>query len=98
VFTLTIADKLAHAVTEYDRKEEEKHRANPKRRYHNPYALGQYLQAVTNAVADIEQGVPLRKAITGHFTGRLLDRCLVAVGEPKSTNDEQRGSLADFGY
>lgn len=95
---LTVADTLAHAVTEYDRKEETKHQKNPKRRYHNPYALGQYLQAVTRAVDDIEQGVPLRKAIVGHFTGRLLDRCLIAVGESKSTDREQRGSLADFGY
>jgi hypothetical protein len=75
--------KLAHAVTEYDRKQFGK-------RGYNPYALGQYLQAVANVDEDLAAGMDLRKAIVSNFNGRLLDRCLKAVGLETSTIEEQR--------
>lgn len=89
---LSLHDKLLHAVTEYDRKQSTK-------RGHNMYALSHYLGALNQRVLPmIEQGVPVRQAILKGFCGRLADVCLRAVGEPKSTDAEQRGSLADYGY
>lgn len=37
---------LIHAVTSYDRRQQELSERNP-RRYYNPYALAQYLEAET---------------------------------------------------
>jgi hypothetical protein len=89
---MTTHDILSHAVTEYDRKQSTK-------RGYNIYALPQYLGAINERVIPaIESGMSVREAIRKGFCGRLLDVCLKAVGEPKSTDAEQRGSLADFGY
>lgn len=75
--------KLAHAVTDYDRKQEGK-------RGYNRYALSQYLRAVHETVADIDLGKAPRRALVDHFSGRLLDATLKAAGLPSSTRDEQR--------
>ncbi len=75
--------KITHAVTEYDR------RASTRKGY-NMYALSIYLGACQETAADYDSGVPLRRALVSHFTGRLLDAVLKAVGEPKSTDAEQR--------
>ena len=89
---LSLHDKLLHTITEYDRKQSTK-------RGYNMYALSHYLGALNQRVLPmIEQGVPVRQAILKGFCGRLADVCLRAVGEPKSTDAEQRGSLADYGY
>jgi hypothetical protein len=82
--------KLVHAVTEYDRKQST-------RRGYNVYALAQYLAAIERAEEMIEQGASLRFALAANFCGRLLDVVLKSVGETKSVDQEQRGSLADFG-
>jgi hypothetical protein len=85
-------DKLLHAVTEYDRKQSTK-------KGYNMYALSHYCGAINQRVIPaINQGVPIRKAILMGFCGRLADVCLRAVGEPKTTDAEQRGSLSDYGY
>jgi len=76
--------KLRSAVTAYDKRQS-------KRRGYNIYALPQYLARVSEVIADIEAGAPVRKAITAGFTGRLLDACLKAAGEAISTDAEQRG-------
>jgi hypothetical protein len=87
-----IADKLLHAVTAYDEKQSTK-------KGYNMYALSQYIGAINERVIPaLESGTPLRQAILKGFCGRLLDVCLKAVGEPKSTDAEQRGSLSDYGY
>jgi hypothetical protein len=95
--TIDVESKIRHALIEYDRKELQKSIRNP-RAYHNPNALGLYMQALHAMSEDLTKGRDVRDAIVGHFTGRLLDRCLVACGLPKSTDREQRGSLSDFGY
>jgi hypothetical protein len=86
---MNLNDKLAHALTEYDRKEEEKARKS-KHGYHNIYALGHYMNALHDVDADIASGTPVRQALLKAYTGRLLDKVLKAAGEPKSTNEEQR--------
>lgn len=101
-----IGFKLVNAVTEYDRKEEQRAmnaRAKGKPGYHNMWALPQYIAAINNALTyatprgelgpDGEPGcgMTLRAALCKAFNGRLLDACLKAVGEATSTRDEQRG-------
>lgn len=73
--------KLIHAVTAYDRKQEG-------RRGYNRYALAQYLDRVEDAS---KHGGTLRQALVANFNDRLLDVCLKAVGEPKATYEELRG-------
>jgi hypothetical protein len=76
--------KLTHAVTDFDRKQQAK-------RGYNIFALSQYLGAVSRIEEEIQAGRPIRDAIVSNLNGRLLDRCLKAVGEPTSTIQEQRG-------
>ena len=87
----TIHYKLLHAVTDYDRKQS----TEPG---YNVYALSLYLGAIDRAERRIEEGQSLRQALVASFTGRLLTVVLKAVGEPKATDTEQRGNLADCGF
>ena len=73
---------LIHAVTEYDRKQE-------KRPHHNSYALPQYFTAIDEAMELIKKGHGIRRALTTVFCGALLDITLKAIGETKSTHQEQ---------
>lgn len=61
---------LVHAVTRYDRKQEERSQKNPKH-YYNHYALGHYLGAVDRAHEDIKKGHSVATAINNHFNGAL---------------------------
>ena len=96
---MTLHDRLVSVLTEYDRKEEEKAaKAKPGRGYFNKYALGHYMDALYEVDVEIARGVPVRKALTGHFTGRLVDKLLKVAGEGKSTDVElriTRGNPAD---
>src|SRR5579864_33188 len=47
---------LVHTATEHDRKESTK-------KYHNPYALPHYFQAIKSAEEEVKGGKPLRKAL-----------------------------------
>jgi alkyl hydroperoxide reductase subunit AhpC len=80
---LNTRQKLVHAVTEHDRK------AAKGKRY-NMWALPQYLRAIDEAMFLIDDGLSVRAALCQHFSGRLLDAVLKAVGETKSTDAEQR--------
>ena len=75
---------LLHALTDYDRKQA----AKPG--MHNPYALPQYMRRLTEVQELVDGGATWRNALTRGFSGRLLDVCLRAIGEPKSTAEEQR--------
>lgn len=81
--TARLSFKLTHAVTDYDRKQST-------RKGYNAYALSHYLGACQEAMTRIEAGIPIRQALCHHFCGLLLDKVLKAVGEPKSTDSEQR--------
>ena len=81
--------KLVHAVTEYDRQQEARDIKAGRRV--NIYALGIMLGAVNNVIEDINAGKTPRAAILANFNGRLCDRCLTAIGEPKFTMEEMRG-------
>jgi len=70
---------LIHAVTEYDRKQSAK-------RGWNPYALTQYRARIEEVD---QEPAPAYAA----FTGRMLDVCLKAVGQAKSTDNEQMGEI-----
>ncbi len=76
---------LAHAVTEYDRKQAGK-------RGYNHYALAHYLGAVQTICAEltVDPDRLTRDVIIDHFNGRLLDVCLRACGFNTSTRQEQQ--------
>jgi hypothetical protein len=75
---------MIHAVTEYDRKQE------AKKVGYNPYALPQYLGAVSRAADAIAAGENPRAAILSCFSGRLATAVLKSVGEPAITREEAR--------
>ena len=75
---------LVSALIAYDAREARK-------ASYNPYALPQYLLALSNAEALVRGGYTLRRALCQCFLGRLADRLLVSVGEPKMSPDELRG-------
>ncbi len=73
---------LAHALTRYDR-EQEAWAKRGKRRYHNPYALGIYLQRAEEVTAEVTQGTNLGDALREAFERELLEqvtRYLVGLG------------------
>lgn len=76
--------KITHALTVYDEKESRK-------KYHNINALSLYFASLQDTVEPaLAKGATLRQALCRGFCGRLLDVVLKAVGEPKSTDAEQR--------
>lgn len=89
---MTLEHKLLHAVTEYDRKQSAK-------QGYNPYALSHYLGAINERILPaIAEGKSTRQAILGAMCGQLANICLKVAGEPRMTDAEKRGSLADYGY
>lgn len=78
---------LLNALTEYDCQQSTK-------KGYNPYALGQYLQALQNVGRYLEAGFPLRDAIVTCFLGRLCDKLLKAASLPLLTRDEAKYGLA----
>lgn len=81
--TMNTKDKLISALTEYDRKAS-------RRAGYNHYALAQYLERADAIMADIEAGADMRAAILAGFRGELVDCCLMAVGLPASTREENQ--------
>lgn len=63
---------LEHAVTRYDRQQEN----NARNRSYNPNALGIYLRRVDDIIADVEAGMEWKEAVTRGFTDRLRDYVL----------------------
>lgn len=83
---------LNHAVTAFDRKQEERAAKNPRAHY-NVYALPQYLARVVDVCADIERGATAEAAICAGFTpGPLRNACLKAIGA-RASNAESHGSF-----
>ena len=80
LFGGTIHSALVHAATDYDRRQGARA---------NPYALGQYLIKIDEVVADIAKGATPRTALLAAFNDRLLDKLLIAIGEPKFTRNEK---------
>lgn len=78
--------KLLHVLVAYDKRQ-------TKKPSYNRYALSHYCNALAYVMRCIEAGHSVRAALTDAFTGRLLDLCLKAVGEAKSTDQEQRGNI-----
>lgn len=90
----TIKTALDHAVTAFDRKQQEraaKPQSWPPRHSYNPHALPNYLGRVADIVADIEAGATPEAAIIAGFTpGALRNACLKAIGATAS-NAEAHG-------
>jgi hypothetical protein len=78
-----IGRKLAHVVTEHDRKQSTK-------RGYNVHALGIMLDAVHNIERELAIGYALRSCILNNVCGRLANQMLHAVGEPKQDDSELR--------
>ena len=78
--------KIVHALTAYDRRQ-------AGHKGYNPYALGQYFQAVERTFEDegVKAGEGLRGSILRNFCGKVADVCLKAVGESPATVEELRG-------
>ncbi len=74
---------LSHAVTRYDR-ENQAWATKGKRRYHNPYALGIYLQRVEECNGMMAQGMPREEALRECFEGALLAYILKFIAEKES--------------
>jgi hypothetical protein len=84
LFGGNIRSALVHAATEHDRKQAGK-------RGYNHYALAQYLRRIDEVCEDIEANrISVRVALINGFCDRLLDKLLVAVGEPKASATERR--------
>lgn len=79
-----VISKLKRAATEYDSKQARK-------KFYNPYALGQYFERIDEIGNDIRGGASIRSAIVAGFSGPLLNAMLRSVGEPKATDDDNRG-------
>ncbi len=58
---------------------------------YNPYAMSHYMGALGNIKDMVKSGSTLRAACCACLCGRLLDVVLKSLGEPISTNAEQRG-------
>jgi hypothetical protein len=84
LFGGTIRSALVHAATEHDRTQST-------RRGYNHYALAQYLRRIDEVCEDIDAGMTPRQALLDGFCDRLLDKLLVAIGEPKFTKEERLG-------
>ena len=89
LFGGTVGSALRHALTAYDRKQEEAARTNRKR-HHNPYALAHYLNRVADIEADIAAGATPRAAILAAFTAPLTNIALRAVGEANEIAGERQ--------
>jgi len=71
--------RLTIAVTAYDRAIWLRHCHNS-RGYHNPFALGLYLEAVARTVDSLAyEGVTLGQALAENFTGHMLKYLLRKV-------------------
>lgn len=73
---------LQHAVTRYDRKQENK-------RGYNRYALAIYLGRVDEVFNRMAEGSNLRDAICRTYNDRLVDHVLKAVHEQPMTKEER---------
>lgn len=74
---------LAHAVTEYDRRQQN-------RRGYNPYALAHYCGAVQRIEEEIGNGAEVRAAVVANLTGRLASFVLRTIGHAPLTDAEAR--------
>ncbi len=81
-----IRAKLLHVLVAYDKRQS-------KKPSYNRYALSHYCDALAHTMELAAKGHSIRESLCDAFTGRLLDLCLKAVGEPKSTDTEQRGNI-----
>ncbi len=82
---------MSHAVTRYDRKQEEK--ANKKGGYYNHYALGHYLKAVDNIHADISKGMSHADAINNNTLGALARALHKALKTGDTDRDTKKKAL-----
>ena len=87
----TLRAKLVFALSEYDRKQSEAAKRNP-RRHHNPYAIGIYLTRLAEVEADIDRGADPAKAICAGFEGPLLSSILRTTGLSRARFWEVRDS------
>lgn len=89
LFGGTIHSALVHAATQYDIRQ-------ARGKYHNPYALAQYLMRIDDIDKDIAAGAKPRAALLAAFSDRLLDAMLKAIGEPPFTLDEKRSGRVTY--
>ena len=75
-------DALVSALIAYDRKEEARDK------FHNRYALAQYLTRADDIKADIAAGADPYDAIRVAFSGRLLSAALRPFGWKQKPDDK----------
>jgi len=79
-----IHDTIRHVLVEHDRAESRK-------AHHNIYALGLYMEALQSASRFIDGGADVREVLIGHFSGRILAKCLKALRLAPATDREENG-------
>lgn len=82
--------KLSHAVTAYDRKQEERAASPNRGGYYNSYALPQYLGAVERIHTELARGTPAADAINNHMNGALARAAHKALGTGGTDVDTMR--------
>jgi hypothetical protein len=80
-----IHSRIASALTQHDREQYTKPGWNP-------YALGHYMGAVQNIHDSIKGGMSARQAVLTHLTGRVADKALKSISEPRATKEERRSN------
>jgi len=81
---------MSHAVTGYDRKQQEMAASPNRGGYYNSNALGLYLDAVGRAVKDINGGASHADAINNNFNGALARHLHRSLGTGSTDVDTQR--------
>lgn len=97
MFGGNVRSALVHALTQFDARNERAAAKKGSKRYHNAYALAQYLNRIDDVMADIERGATPRDACCAAFTGLVLKSALKAIEAPEASRDELSG-LGKFTY
>jgi|SRR5208283_1870300 len=85
-----VQSAMAHAVTGYDRKQQEMAASPNRGGYYNPNALGLYLGGVQRAVKDINGGMSHADAINNNFNGALARHLHRSLGTGDTDVDTKR--------
>ena len=91
---MTTKQKLIHAATRFDARQESAAKRSKYRNQFNIYALPQYFARIDVAMARIEAGENSRLVLVDCFNDRLRDCLLKSIGENTVTKAEYDSGFA----
>lgn len=91
---MNMKQKLIHAATRYDARQESAAKRSKRGRGYNHYALAQYFMRIDVAMARIDAGENARLVLVNCFNDRLRDCLLKAIGENTVTKAEYDSGFA----